>query len=232
MQQYFIEEELHENTSIPIPEHYQHHLFRVLRMKNDQLVHLVDSQQKVFIAKIDGSFFNVEHRIICERELMTKVTAIIALTKADKFELALQKLVELGVYQIVGLETKRCVVKVYDVAKKIARWNKIILDAAKQCKRTIVPKFVGVITLKEIDFYKSKQNIVAYEAEVKHSLALNNIESISFVIGPEGGFETEEIELLQSKGFEPTSLGKRILRAETAAIFLMSVIAYQMESEQ
>lgn len=230
MQQYFIQEKIVVNQKLKIPVEYVQHIFKVLKMKNNDIVRLVDVDKKIFKAKIFDDNFEVIEKIDDYNELNIQVTAIIALIKIDKFELSLQKLVELGVSRIVVLESKRCVVKIKDVAKKIDRWNKIIFEAAKQSKRNYIPYIDAVIKIEEIINFKSELNYIAFEkANTKMNLIKNK--SISFIIGPEGGFEDKEIEIISNLGFEIISLGKRILRAETASLFVMANIVYKNECE-
>lgn len=119
----------------------------------------------------------------------------------------------------------RSIVKEKKSDKKLLRYKKILMEASEQCHRNIVPEITEAIDLKDIDTYLSDLNLIAYEKESADIKAkLKNKQSITFIIGPEGGFDPNEYQKLVDKGFESISLGKRILRAETAAIYLASII--------
>lgn len=178
-------------------------------------------------------------------ELPSKVYLFQGLPKGDKMELIVQKMVELGVYEIVPVAMKRCVVKLDDkkAKSKIARWQGISEAAAKQSKRRVIPKVTDVMTYKQAIAYAKEMDIrlVPYEMEelvegaggmtkTKHIISnLKLGESIAFFVGPEGGFEENEIQLAMDEGFQPITLGRRILRTETAGFTLMSWIMYQLE---
>ena len=173
-----------------------------------------------------------------------QVTIFQGLPKADKMELIIQKSVELGVYEITPIEMKRCVVKLNekDKIKKIDRWQKISEVAAKQCGRNIIPNINQIINLKNVCNLFDKYDIVlvAYENENKNTLKnelekikqkYNNREiKIGVIIGPEGGIDSEEIKMLQENGAITITLGKRILRTETVALNVLSIIMYELEN--
>jgi 16S rRNA (uracil1498-N3)-methyltransferase len=156
-------------------------------------------------------------------------------------ELIIQKAVELGVYQVIPVETKRSVVKL-DAKKaknKVARWNAIAESAAKQSKRQIIPKVGDVCTFKEALAYAKGLDmaVIPYEeakdmqytkqvlAKVKAGM------DVGIFIGPEGGFSEGEIEAATAQDVVPITLGKRILRTETAGLMILSVLMYQLECE-
>ena len=166
------------------------------------------------------------------------ITLCCALIKQDKFEWMLQKACELGVHKIVPFVSKNTVVKLDEkkAEKKLIRWNEILLAATKQCNRNTLVELEPVIALKELSNYKSECNLVAYEKEndpskhMAHYLK-DNPQSITVCIGPEGGFEESEIQVLNEFGFDNCSLGKNILRAETAACYVLTAIEYQNHVE-
>ncbi len=172
-------------------------------------------------------------------ELSIEITLFQGLPKSDKFELIIQKTVELGVKEIYPVEMKNCVVKLDDRKKegKVARWQSISEAAAKQSKRNIIPKINNVISLKSIPEISKEFDIllVPYENEEgmkSTAKVLNDIKSgmrIGIVIGPEGGFDNKEIDFLVNSGAVTVSLGKRILRTETAAITSVGMIMLSAE---
>ena len=157
-------------------------------------------------------------------------------------ELVIQKSVELGVFDITPVEMKRCVVKLKenDKKKKIERWHKIAEVAAKQSGRNQIPKINDIIQIKNICQEMEKYDIVlvAYEKEENNTLkqVLKQLKEreysnlkIGVVIGPEGGIEEQEIEMLKENGAEIITLGKRILRTETVALNVLSILMYELE---
>ena len=172
-------------------------------------------------------------------ELPVKIFLFQGLPKSDKMELIIQKAVELGVDSIVPVEMKNCVVKLDDKKKqsKILRWQAIAESAAKQSKRNIVPKVYDVLSFSDsLNLAESLDLImVPYENEngmgaTKQVLCeLKNCSSVGIFIGPEGGFDYTEIEKAVQKGGKSISLGKRILRTETAALTALSVCMMYVE---
>ena len=169
-------------------------------------------------------------------ELNVKITLFQGLPKKDKMELIIQKAVELGVFNIVPVDMKNCIVKLKDEDKKISRWQEISEAAAKQSKRNIIPKIEKLMKIKDLkDKIKDYDLcIVAYEDEnnttLKDILNKNkNAKNIALIIGPEGGISKEEVQLLNENGAKTASLGKRILRTETAGISMISMITYEFE---
>ena len=152
----------------------------------------------------------------------------------------IQKAVELGVYEIVPVSTKRAVVKldVKKAGKKVERWNSIAEGGAKQSGRTVIPKVRAVMTYKEALAYAKTLDVVLVPYELADGMnktkeIIGRIEkgqSIGIFIGPEGGFEKEEVEQAMEMGAEPITLGKRILRTETAGLTILSILMYQLES--
>ena len=151
--------------------------------------------------------------------------------KGDKFELVLQKATELGVSRIVPLITRRCVVKSDKVkfSKKLIRYEKILKEATQQSRRNKVPEIVNVIKLNELKKYLGDYNLVAYEEKAKNDNdfalkeclnQLNPGDKITIIVGSEGGFDDEEISMMESMNITACSLGKRILRSETAPLYL------------
>lgn len=188
-----------------------------------------------------------EDRVVCELrfvkedkvELPSRVYLFQGLPKGDKMELIIQKAVELGVYQIIPVAAKRCVVKLDErkAASRLARWQGIAEAAAKQSKRGIVPNVEHVLSFEQAVNRASKMQVrlIPYELAAdmgKTRRLLNTVgpgEDIAVFIGPEGGFDESEITLATESGIETVTLGRRILRTETAGITVLSWLVYLLE---
>ena len=214
-------------------------------MKQGEEVRISDGGQKEYRCAIEA--FSADevllHIIYAQEpdyELPSRIYLFQGLPKADKMELIIQKAVELGAYEIIPVETKRCVVKLdgKKAAKKVERWQQIAESAAKQSKRMLIPNVHQVLSFKEALKYAESMDIrlIPYELakgmqETKEILAaIEQGQSIGIFIGPEGGFEEKEVEAAISEGAKPITLGKRILRTETAGLAILSVLMFQLEN--
>lgn len=217
------------------------HIKNVLRMKIGTKILINDKEKnKTYLTKIQevGTkeiFCKIIDRIP-SNEMIVKVSLFQGIPKADKMEYIIQKSVELGVNEIVPTEMKNCVAKINNEENKLIRWNKISETAAKQSKRSIIPKIENKISFNTLldRIKKFDLAIVAYENEKNISLrdVLNkhqNINNIAIIVGPEGGIDKNELNLLENAGVKTASLGKRILRTETAPIAMLSMILYEYE---
>lgn len=216
------------------------HINKVLRISENEKVEVV-VDRKLYIGniKIYKDYilvFNLES-VVDNTESDIRIHLLQCLVKGEKMDFIIQKAVELGVYDITLIDSKRCVVK-FDSKKgnkKIDRFQKISYESAKQSKRLIIPKVKDVIPLKNIMEYVSDNLLlVAYEEDKRVSLreSILNFKNtdkkdIYILIGSEGGFEREEIEWLVERGAVSVGLGPRILRAETAGINLISILQYE-----
>jgi len=224
------------------------HIINVLRMKEGDTF-LVSNDGKSDFCEIEAfDGLTVVAKIIEENyqntELPLKIYLFQGLPKSDKMEFIIQKAVELGVYAVVPTEMIRCVVKLDDKKKKskLARWQAISESAAKQSKRNYIPEVFDVLSYKQALEMASKLDllIVPYENEegmvatARVLEKLRNFKSVGILIGSEGGFEESEIALAKEMGGEIVSLGKRILRTETAAItsVAMCMLNAEMNSEE
>ena len=220
------------------------HIKNVLRMKVDEELLISNGQDKDYYCKIEAiSDDEIKALILDEEfegtELPTELYLFQELPKSDKMELIIQKAVELGVKEIIPVATKRCVVKLDDKkeASKIKRWQAISESAAKQSRRTIIPEISSVMSFKEaINRAKDFElGIIPYEnfkdmKETKEVLSkVQKGIKIGIFIGPEGGFEESEVQYALDNGIHPISLGKRILRTETAGLAILSVLMFQLE---
>ncbi len=225
MQQFFYDDLLTVSNSYELNKEVNYQLKKVLRVQDGYKFRLVDLDHKVFLCSYHNGLAKVENKIDEYNELECKITVVLALIKNDKFDFAVQKLTELGVDRIVPYIARRSVVKPGKGNNKLERIKKIATEASEQCHRNKIPDICDYITFKELHKYKSELNLLAYEKETKSISDLKGYKSITYIIGPEGGFEPQEVDDIINLGFDSISLGKRILRAETAAIFLASVIA-------
>lgn len=225
MQQFFYDEPLSLLNSYPLNSDINYQLKKVLRANDGYEFRLVDCNQNVFLCSYNDGLAYVKEKLDEYNELNTDITVILALIKNDKFDFAVQKLTELGVNRIVPYIAKRSVVKPGKGNNKLDRIKKIAKEASEQSHRNKVPEICDYATFKDLKNYMSDLNLLAYEKETKSLKELKNYKSITYIIGPEGGFEPKEVEDIINLGFDSISLGKRILRAETASIFLASLIA-------
>ena len=223
------------------------HIKNVLRMKPGEEIAAIDHETGTeYRCEIeDFKEDTVQCKLLFTKEdgieLPSKVYLFQGLPKSDKMELIIQKAVELGVYKVIPLATKRAVVKLdaKKEASKLTRWNLISESAAKQSKRRIVPEVTGVMTVKEALEYCRDFDIklIPYELADKEAMAdtkkiIDNLQpnqSIAIFIGPEGGFEESEVTTAVDAGFSPITLGRRILRTETAGFTVLSWIMYHLE---
>lgn len=224
------------------------HIKNVLRLNN---------KDKIIVCDLDNSInYNCEiseisnEKITCQileklksnSEGNVELDIFQGLPKSDKMELVIQKGTELGVSKFIPVRFSRCIVKLSgkDEIKKIERWNKISEVASKQCGRDIIPKVENIVNINELcEKIKSYDLVIlAYEQEeinyIKNELMkIKNIKEkykIAVIIGPEGGIERSEVEKLKEFGAKIVSLGKRILRTETVAMNVASIIMYELEN--
>ena len=208
------------------------HIKNVLRMKKGENF-LVSCDGNSSLCKIDELTQDTVVALILEEnfqstDLPIKIYLFQGLPKSDKMELIVQKAVELGVHAIIPTQMQRCVVKLDDKKKKskTSRWQSISESAAKQSKRSIIPKIHNIITFKQAVEFAGDLDLIIVPYESKRRMedtrsALSMIKSgmsVGIFIGPEGGFEDNEIDLIIKNGARTVSLGQRILRTETAAI--------------
>lgn len=221
------------------------HIKNVLRMKLGEEISVsngVDGKEyRCGIAALEDESVRCELRFIKEDgvELPAKVYLFQGLPKADKMELIIQKAVELGVHEVIPVAAKRCVVKLDDkkAKSKIARWQGIAEAAAKQSKRGIIPQVTDVCTFAQAVKRAAEMDVKLIPYELAEGMDktkaiiqdLHPGQNIAIFIGPEGGFEESEVNAALENGIEPITLGKRILRTETAGFTVLSWIMYQLE---
>ncbi len=241
MQRYFIDEQCIKNDLIYIDDYNYKHMAKVMRYKNhDKVVCILPNHFTYLyeIIDIEKGVLKQVSKIDEDHELDVDVTLIYGLPKSDKFEFVLQKATELGVKRIVPFLSQRSIIKTDSAsfAKKEERYKKILKEASEQSYRQCIPELMPLIKIKELNKYLSDINLVAYEESSKqgeHSQfysALNSdYKTITIIVGPEGGFDQKEIDYMKSIGIKECSLGKRILRSETAPLYMLSVIGYSRE---
>ena len=217
------------------------HIKTVLRAREGEEVILCEGEGMDYhcrIASLErGVLLDILSKDVCETEPKTKITLYQGLPKADKMELIIQKCVELGVDRIVAVSTERAIVKLdKKETKKLERWQKIAEAAAKQSGRGKIPE-IGQQVLKFKEAVAEAKEldgaIIPYEREQETGIRqfVQNFkgESVGVFIGPEGGFADEEIALAQENGITPITLGKRILRTETAGMTTTAILLYELD---
>ena len=227
------------NDCIKIDGEDYHHIKNVLRLQVNDHIEIISEKYlyTCIIQHITKEYIDVkiEDYLLLEKEKL-EIHLFQGLAKSDKFDFIIQKSVELGINSITPLITKRNIVKLKDKSldNRMLRYQKISLNAASQSHRTIIPKVNYPIDINNIILEGDELGLVVYEnskdMNLKSILKKCNKNKIKIVIGPEGGFELSEIEILQKKGFNIVSLGKRILRTETAPLNLLSIIDYELGS--
>ena len=232
------------NHSVILGMEERNHLRNVLRMKKGEEVWVSDGSTKEYHCVIeeypeDGVCLHIQYVQEPEYELPGRIVLFQGLPKADKLELVIQKAVELGASQVVIVQTKRCVARLDEekAKKKLPHWRKIALSAAEQSRRLKVPEIGPVLSMQEALTLAGKLDmlLIPYELErgmEKTRQILREIspgQSIGIFIGPEGGFEESEIAMAKAAGACPISLGRRILRTETAGLAILSVLVFLLE---
>ena len=248
MQRFFVEShQIDEaNQCIHIVGSDVNHIKNVLRMRAGEEVWISDGAEKEYHCEIaqfedEEVVLNILETSESEYELPNKIYLFQGLPKGDKMELIIQNAAELGVYQVIPVEMKRCVVKLdaKKADKKIARWQQISESAAKQSKRMLIPEVHSVMTYKEALNYAAELDIALVPYELAKGMKETRDligrfmpgQSVGIFIGPEGGFEEAEIEQALESGAKSITLGKRILRTETAGLAILSVLMFQLERE-
>ena len=243
MYQFFVEDAQISETDVKIEGSDVNHIKNVLRMKCGEKIRISSTSGRNFycmVSEITGEYVQADilEELLENTELSNKIYLFQGLPKSDKMELIIQKAVELGVYEIIPVAMKNCVAKLEEkkAASKITRWQEIAKSAAKQSKRSLIPEIkmpvsykLAVQQAKELDLilvpYENERGMQATR-EVMSKIKKG--QTIGIFIGPEGGFDTSEIDLIKEEG-HLISLGNRILRTETAGLAALSMLVYQLE---
>lgn len=244
MYHFFVDDNNISEKEIIITGQDVNHIKNVLRLRENDKILISNGHGSDFyciISEIDNDEIvtSIESRLEESNELPSKIYLFQGLPKNDKMELIIQKAVELGAYEIIPVAMKNCVVKLDSKkeASKLKRWEAISESAAKQSKRCIIPNIHRVLTYKEAVEYAAELDITIVPYENQKGIeetrrVVNGIEpgqSIGIFIGPEGGFDDKEIEYAMSKSFIPLTLGRRILRTETAGLAMLSILMYNLD---
>lgn len=237
MQQYFADKPLVSGGTYELTPEQAHHAGTVLRMDGETIRLVHDGQGYFAVARREGKKMIAEITGIdpVPKELPLDITLAMALIRREKLELVLQKAAELGINRIILFESSRCVVHARNerIERQLERWRSILQEAGEQCKRDRIPELAGIVPFEKLPAMKRGTGLLAYEKAGIEAARLSTVplaEACTVVIGPEGGFAPEEAETLLQAGFVSVSLGRRILRAETAAIYAGSVLAERAES--
>ena len=218
-----------------------HHITHVMRNKVGDFFEIVFNEKiyKEEITSLNPLSFKTVDISSINNELNNDITLFYCLSKGEKNEFVMQKATELGVKRIVLLSSKRSVVKLSndDFNRKKVRFEKILKEASEQSHRNVIPELIGIIPIKDIpESLLANHNFIAYEEDAGYTLNTFNLfdkikekESVSLLIGSEGGIDKDELSSLNENGFKNISLGKRILRTETAAVYALSVLAFLLE---
>ncbi len=245
MPRFFVKKEQIEKNNIIITGEDVKHIKNVLRKKQGDNIEICNQDS--------GESYTCEIEKVENEKVLTKIIEKLqvcydsikvdiyqGLPKADKMELIIQKSVELGANSIIPVAMKRCVVKIEpkEETKKISRWQKIAESAAKQCGRDKIPIIKSITTTKDILTNINDYDVVlvAYENEKENTLKQelkklkeqSNVK-IAILIGPEGGLEEKDVGKLKENGAKIITLGNRILRTETVALNMLSIIMYELE---
>lgn len=244
MHHFFVTPEQVKDNQIYIEGSDVNHIKNVLRMKIGEEFHVSDGNNRKYRCAVQEFGEEVVCASILEElesdtELPSKLYLFQGLPKSDKMEWIVQKAVELGAWEIIPVATRRAVVKLdpKKAAKKVERWNSISESGAKQSKRSVIPEVKQVMTFKEALAYAKELDVVMIPYELAEGMdrtkaliqTIQPGQSVGVFIGPEGGFDQEEVELAVQMGAKPITLGRRILRTETAGLTALSVLMYHLE---
>ena len=244
MQRFFVTPDQVGEDKIRIQGSDVNHMKNVLRMRPGEEVMVSDGNNRQYRCRVedypDGeAVLAILEAGLVDTELPSRIYLFQGLPKQEKMELIVQKAVELGVCQVIPVQTRRCVVKLdaKKAAKKVQRWQQIAESAAKQAGRGYIPVVSEVMTFQEALAFSEALDIRLIPYELADGMEgtrkiLDGIQpgqSVGIFIGPEGGFEKEEVGRAVEAGALPITLGKRILRTETAGIAVLSILMYRLE---
>lgn len=241
MQRYFAKETI--NMEYNLPKEMYKHAVKVMRMTEGDKFELVDDQGRVFLMEIisiknNEAVAQKTEEITKNVELPINVTIACGISKGDKAEFIVQKATEMGVKKIIFFNGDYSVAKWDDKRqkKKIERLTKVAQSASEQSHRNIIPEIIYSSKLSNIDLEEYDTRVVAYEESAKkgekstlYQVLNNNVRDLIAIFGPEGGISPSEIEMLEQNDFKLAGLGPRIMRAETAPLYLLASISFAKE---
>lgn len=220
------------------------HMKNVLRMKLHEKAEISDGESRTYLCEVeayeeDVAVLHILEEMEADTEPASKLYLFQGLPKSDKMELIVQKAVELGVYQVIPVAMKRSVVRLDDkkAAKKADRWNSIAESAAKQAGRSRIPEVIMPLSYKEALKMAEELDVTLLPYELAGGMEvtrevirqIKSGQSVGIFIGPEGGFEPEEVDAAVSMGAKVITLGRRILRTETAGLATLAVLMFELE---
>ena len=220
------------------------HMKNVLRMKLHEKAEISDGKSRTYLCEVeayeeDVAVLHILEEMEADTEPASKLYLFQGLPKSDKMELIVQKAVELGVYQVIPVAMKRSVVRLDDkkAAKKADRWNSIAESAAKQAGRNRIPEVTMPLSYKEALKMAEELDVILLPYELAGGMEvtrevirqIKSGQSVGIFIGPEGGFEPEEVDAAVSMGAKVITLGRRILRTETAGLATLAVLMFELE---
>ncbi|MDO4481687.1 MAG: RsmE family RNA methyltransferase [Bacillota bacterium] len=245
MSRFFVDKKNIEENRIYITDKDDvKHLSKVLRHRIGDVIEISDNDEYEYEIELesissDSAYGKILVKRHFEREPFHRITLYQGIPKQGKMELIIQKTVELGVDRIIPVFSERTVVQDKgNFSKKTERWQKIADEAVKQCRRGIIPSVEPAVSFSDLanEIKKNDINIFCYEDEKKTSLKeilrderIKECRTLGLIIGPEGGFSEKEYDMITSAGALSASLGRTVLRVETASVAAMAMVMYELE---
>ena len=244
MHHFFVTPQQISGDNIRIEGGDVNHMKNVLRMKLHEKAEISDGESRTYLCEVeayeeDVAVLHILEEMEADTEPASKLYLFQGLPKSDKMELIVQKAVELGVYQVIPVAMKRSVVRLDDkkAAKKADRWNSIAESAAKQAGRSRIPEVTMPLSYKEALKMAEELDVTLLPYELAGGMEvtrevirqIKSGQSVGIFIGPEGGFEPEEVDAAVSMGAKVITLGRRILRTETAGLATLAVLMFELE---
>ena len=240
MNRFFIPRECIQADRVEFPADLSHQIMRVLRLRPYERVVVLDNLGLMYEVELEtvqskGVLGNIIETQAATGETDTALTLYLGLTQREKFEWILQKTTEIGAFSFVPLITSRCLVhSAHEIEQKFERWQRIIREAAEQSGRGLCPKLLQVQHIEKLQPLESDlKGFVLWEEEkgqgYRTALRKCTASRLALLIGPEGGLTENEVNLAKTAGFESVSLGKRIMRMETAAIVAAAVTLFERD---
>ncbi|MDD3894104.1 MAG: 16S rRNA (uracil(1498)-N(3))-methyltransferase [Syntrophomonadaceae bacterium] len=242
MHRFFVTADTIRDNLIEIDKEQTHHIEKVLRLKNGDYLELFDGAGNEYICRIHGNrngliLAEIEKHYFRANQPAVQVVLAQGIAKGEKMDYVIQKAVEIGVYAIIPFVSERTVVILNEqkARQKVSRWQNIAREACKQSGRNVIPEIKPIVKLPQLmNYVQDKRAVMLYEGEkniglrdilIKYKDSLN-VQSLTVMVGPEGGFSPAETELAQNNNVILAGLGSRILRTETAGLVAASIILY------